>query len=114
MIAILLAYENTCLMKGIRPFVNWAHGLNDKNDNDNIEFLLVNVGRKITEYLLKSFFQLYNFNNIKDLLDKLIFTDDYIERVKILDEIDGNFRKTVYCQVLYGIHAVSAVPSDRA
>lgn len=116
-IAILLAHESIPFEGVIRPFINWARGL--KSRNYDIEFLLVDVGRKIVEYLLELGFQLYNFSNSKDLSHfcskkcyELVFTDDYIRRLKILDKVYGNFKKAVYCQVLYGIHAVAVLPKS--
>jgi glycosyltransferase involved in cell wall biosynthesis len=116
-IAILLAYESTPFEGVVRPFINWARGL--KNRNYDIEFLLVDVGRAITDILLESGFKFYNFDDPKSLLYfcskkgyKLIFTDDHIRRLKILNEVDANFRKAVYCQVLYGIHAVALFPKS--
>jgi glycosyltransferase involved in cell wall biosynthesis len=113
-VAILLAHESTPFAGVVRPFINWAREL--KKRNHDIEFLLVDVGGKITEHLLESDFQFYNFSNLKNLLHfcnenhyEIIFTDDYIKRLKILDKIDGNSKKAVYCQVLYGIHAISAI-----
>jgi len=116
-IAILLAYESIPFEGVVRPFINWTHEL--KNRNYDIEFLLVNVGRQIAEHLLESGLNLFNFDNPKDLSHfcikkhyDLIFADDYIERLKILDKVNGNFRKAVYCQVLYGIHAISVGPKS--
>jgi glycosyltransferase involved in cell wall biosynthesis len=116
-IAILLAHESNLFEGVVRPFINWAHEL--KRKNYDIEFLLVNVGREIAEYLLESGFQFYNFDDPKALSDfcrkkgyELIFTDDYIERLKIVDKIKGDFRKAIYCQVLYGIHAIFAIPKS--
>jgi glycosyltransferase involved in cell wall biosynthesis len=116
-IAILLAYESTPFEGVVRPFINWARGL--KNRNYDIEFLLVDVGKAIADVLLESGFNFYNFDDLKSMLYfcskkgyKLIFTDDHIKRLKILREVDVKFRKAVYCQVLYGIHAVAQFPKS--
>jgi len=114
-IAFLIAFEKNPYSGVVRPFINWAKKLKCKKKCD-VDFLLIETGQKIAEILSKSSFNFYDFPNSRDLSRfckekgyELIFSDDYIERLEILDKIRGDFRKAVYTQVLYGIHAISAI-----
>jgi glycosyltransferase involved in cell wall biosynthesis len=114
-IACLLAYDSGPFAGVVRPFINWAKQLRE-HGNHQVDFLLIGVGNKIVQTLAKSDFRYYNsvdpiglprFCKEKDY--EVIVTDDYIERLKILDKIPSTFRKAVYAQVLYGIHSISPV-----
>lgn len=113
-VAILLAYEKSPYEGSVRPFINWAYVL--KRKNYEVEFILINVGKTVIDTLIKKRLVYRIFDDLKGLSSfcrkrnyEVVFTDDYIERLKILNKIEGNFRRAVYCQVLYGIHAISAV-----
>jgi glycosyltransferase involved in cell wall biosynthesis len=114
-IAVILAYEDNPYAGVVRPFINWAKQLREEK-NYEVEFLVVEVGPKIVDVLSKLGFHFYDVSGSRNLSGfckergyEIIFTDDYIKRLTLLEKIRGGFKKVVYIQVLYGIHSVSAI-----
>jgi glycosyltransferase involved in cell wall biosynthesis len=97
----------------VRPFLNFAKALGSKYV---LSFLLLNCSSDFSEHMKKNPFQVLVSQNKNEAIEKLkwlkprfIFTDDYLKRLKLAQEIKKNIKaKTIsYVQILYGSHSIA-------
>ena len=97
----------------VRPFLNFARALDGKYE---VSFSLLNCSRDFYEYFERNGFQVTTsktknglIEELRSLKPNLLFTDDDLERLKLVEKVKKNLKlKSIcYVQVLYGSHAVA-------
>lgn len=116
-IAIVLAYES-CLYAGlVRPFINWAKKLRERDII--VDFYHLHISNEIIKYLQNLGFRNIPIssliNNRKNREYDIVLLDDWMKRFKIIEELSKNdIRIAIYVQALYGIHSIAEIPKSES